>query len=98
MIYLNADDVKSLIRGEEVRVPDTNIVLKMPDRNELADLRLSSYLIDCEMSERRDFIKGYVIADYRAKMIERVRALKSRRKLRSDYVQVEEVVKVLGGR
>ena len=98
MIYLNADDVKSLIHGEEVRVPDTNIVLKMPDRNELADLRLSQYLIDCEMADRRELMKGYAIADYRAKMIERVRALKTRRKLRSDYVQIEEVIKAIGGR
>ena len=95
LIYLTAEDIRKLVKGDEVAVPDTNIVLKMPDVSEMEALRMSPYQIGLEMFERQDFDKAHVITEERLRMKDNVLALKKRKIFKADYVQVAEVLKVL---
>lgn len=97
MIYLNAEDIRNLLKGDDVAVPDTNIVLRMPDEEEMKSLGMSPYQIGLEKFERQDFDKSSVVSAERERIKNGVLALKSRRRLKYDYVQIEDVIKAIGG-
>ena len=97
LIYLTAEDIRKLVKGDEVAVPDTNIVLKMPDDTEMAALRMSPYQIGLELFERQDFDKAHVITEERLRMKDNVLELKKRKIFKADYVQVADVIKEIVG-
>lgn len=95
-IYVDANDIGKLLKGMEVEVPDSPIVISMLNREEMKEyFHFTDDQIFAEIEKRKVYCKDSVLEKRKAEIIAKLMGLKTHMKR---YVSLDDVLGIINGK
>lgn len=95
-IYVDSKDIGQLLKGNEVQVPDSPIVLSMLKYDEMVNyFHMEEFEAEAELEMRNNYCQEVITKRVKGEIAEKVKALETFGNTEL-YVSLDEVLSILG--